>query len=205
MTAPTFDEHYAAEQLARRANPLRAWVKQRYLNRILRHVRGVTVDIGCGAGQLLEQLPNGSIGLEVNAALIEDLRARGLNVFEATPDPRAISLGSVLPGAASTVVLSHVLEHFADAASVLGRLMADCSARGITRLIVPGLVGYRSDATHKTFVNLGYLRRHGLLAGDGFRVIHRSFFPGNLEALGRLFIYHELMVVYELADRSNAR
>ncbi len=200
MNEPSFGDRYAASQLARRDSGVRARVKQLYLDRILRFATGVTVDVGCGAGQLLEQLPAGSIGIEVNPALVAALRSRGLNVLQVAGDPSTISLGTVQPGVASTVVLSHVLEHFDDAARVLRRLMVDCSALGVSRLIivVPGAVGYRSDATHRTFVTLDYLAAHALLDGDGCRVVHRSFFPGDLQAIGRLFIYHELMVVYEL-------
>ena len=195
-----FGDAYAASQLARRDSGWRARVKQFYLDRILRHARGVTVDIGCGAGQLLEQLPPGSIGLEVNPALLRDLRAQGLPVLPIEPDETRVTLGDLQAGVAETAVLSHVLEHFADAASVLHRLLADCRALGIARLIVvvPGRVGYASDATHKTFVTVDYLRRHGLLEGPGFVVAHQSYFPGDFEAIGRLFIYHELMLVYDL-------
>ena len=200
MNEEEFGDRYAAVQLARRGSGLRALIKQFYLNRILRFVDGVTVDIGCGAGQLVEQLPPGSIGIEVNPALIATLRARGLEVLQVDPDPSAISLGSLRAGVARTAVLSHVLEHFDDAATVLRRLMADCRSLGIARLVVvvPGLVGFRSDATHRTFVTLDYLRQNGLLAGPGFDVVHRSFFPGDAQFIGRLFIYHELMIVYDL-------
>jgi putative flippase GtrA len=204
MKHQEFGDHYAASQLRRRNSGFRARIRQFYLDRILRHARGVTVDIGCGAGQLLEQLPTGSIGLEVNPALVRDLRAKGLNVIAVTSETTAVSLGGLRHGVAQTVVLSHVLEHFDDAATVLRRLIADCSAIGISRLIVvvPGEVGYRSDPTHKTFVALGYLREHNLLDGDGFSASHHSYFPVNLRFMGQLFIYHELMVVYDLTPVS---
>jgi SAM-dependent methyltransferase len=205
MSEPsTFDLQYAARQLDRRSNGFRARIKQFYLDRVLRHVRGPTLDIGCGAGQLLERLPPGSIGLEVNPALVADLQARGLRVELVVPTTNALALGSVRPGDVKTAVLSHVLEHFDDAAAVLRRLFDDCAARGIERVVVvvPGLVGYRSDATHRTFVTLAYLRAHGLVSaqagGGGFHLVHHSYFPGNLRFIGRLFVYHELMLVYDL-------
>ncbi len=201
MEQHEFGDRYAASQIARRNNRLRSLVKQFYLDRILGYAEGVTVDIGCGAGQLLEQLPRGSIGLEINPALVRNLRTKGLDVIQITPSDSSIPLGTLRPGVARTAVLSHVLEHFGDAAGVLRGLMRSCAAVGISRLIVvvPGWVGYQSDTTHKTFVTLDYLKANALLAGDGFNAVHRSFFPGNLEVIGRLFVYHELMVVYDLA------
>ena len=195
-----FGTTYAASQIARRDSGWRSRIKQFYLDRILEQVRGPTVDIGCGAGQLLEQLPSGSVGLEVNEALVADLRSRGLAVLQSSPDESRIALGMLSPGRVRTAVLSHVLEHFADAAGVLRGLMHDGRRLGISRLVVvvPGRVGYASDATHKTFVALDYLSTHGLLDGPGFRTTHRSYFPGDFAILGRLFIYHELMLVYEL-------
>ena len=200
MEQGEFDEHYAASQIARRDSGLRARFKRFYLDRILRFATGVTVDIGCGAGQLLEQLPKGSIGLEINPTLVRHLRAKGLDVLQATPSATSISLGALRPSRARAAVLSHVLEHFDEADEVLRRLMRSCTTLGISRLIVvvPGWVGYGSDNTHRTFVTLDYLRAKGLLEGPGFRAVHHSYFPGNLEAIGRVFVYHELMVVYDL-------
>ncbi len=201
-----FDDDYAARQIARSENPLRARVKQFYLDRILRQVDGPTVDIGCGAGQLLEQLPAGSLGLEVNPVLVQNLQARGLNVMPIVPDATRIDLGEVRPGTVRTAVLSHVLEHFADAASVLRRLLADCAALGISRLVVvvPGSAGFAKDDTHKTFVTLDYLAGQGLVEGAGFAMTHRSYFPGDMRSFGGLFAYHELMVVYDLRSNRTA-
>jgi hypothetical protein len=206
MKAGDFGDAYAASQLARRDSGLRALIRRFYLRRILRYATGITVDIGCGAGQLLEQLPAGSIGLEINPILVVNLRARGLSVIEVPASASSVSLGALRRGVASTAVLSHVLEHFDDAASVLRQLMKDCVALGISRLIVvvPGLAGYRSDSTHKTFVTVDYLSSNGLLGGEGGpRVMHRSFFPGDARLLGHLFIYHELMIVYDLGSMND--
>ncbi len=195
-----FDRAYADRQLARRGSAVRRWVKARYVARVLAHVRGPAVDLGCGAGQILARLPRGSMGVEVNPVLVDTLRAEDLDVVRAVPHPDRVDLDAVPAHRFGTAILSHVLEHFADAAGVLRRLMTDCAARGIGRLVVvvPGAAGYRTDDTHRTFVTLDYLRAHGLLGGADHRVVHRSFFPGDAAAFGRWFAYHELMLVYEL-------
>lgn len=197
-----FGGRYAATQLARRENPLRRKIKQFYLDRILAHAVGPTLDVGCGAGQLLEQLPAGSMGLEVNPVLVDELERRGMRVSQATANPDRIELGDFANGVFRTLVISHVLEHFDHAGQVLAALLQDCAARGIERVIVvvPGKVGYDSDATHKTFVTLDYVESENLMSWAGFKLRHRSYYPGNFKAMGKLFIYHELMLVYDRTE-----
>jgi putative flippase GtrA/SAM-dependent methyltransferase len=207
MMGEEFGDRYAESQLARSENPLRKRIKRFYLDRMLRYVRGPTLDVGCGAGQLLELLPPGSAGLEVNPVLVKQLAARGLYVSQVAGASDRIDLGDAPTGAFRTLVLSHVLEHFDQAGAVLRRLLKECALRGFERVIivVPGQVGYNSDSTHKTFVTVDYLEREGLLSESGFQVSHRSWFPGNVAYLGKLFIYHELMLVYDRTDdASNA-
>ena len=59
-----FDERYASEQVRRSRHPLRRLIKHFNLDNVLRELAGSTIDIGCGAGQLLRRLPPGSIGLD---------------------------------------------------------------------------------------------------------------------------------------------
>jgi SAM-dependent methyltransferase len=196
---PEFGAAYASKQLARKGSMLRRWVKSFYVARVLSVVRGPTLDVGCGAGQILERLPPGSAGIELNPVLVEQHQARGLDVRQAQPDAARIDLSPAAPGAFRTLVLSHVLEHFVDAHRVLGQLLADAGARGIERvvIVVPGRVGYDSDATHKTFVTRAYLAEHGVEAGAGFALAQASYFPGDAAWLGRWYVYHELMLVYD--------
>lgn len=193
-----FDAPYAAAQLARQRSPLRRLVKARYVARVLRHIDGPAVDAGCGAGQILERLPPGSLGLEVNPHLIADLRARGLAVEQVAARADRVDLTAVAPGRFRCLVLSHVLEHFAGAEHILRRLLEDCAALGITTVIivVPGQAGFRADPTHQTFVDLDFVQRHDLRAHAGFSLARHDWFPGNFAALGRLFAYHELHLVY---------
>jgi hypothetical protein len=92
-----------------------------------------------------------------------------------------------------------VLEHFADAALVLRTLLRSCRRLGIQRFILflPGWKGYLSDATHKTFVDQGYLRREGLLSCEGYALRHARYFPIDREAVGRYFVFHELIAVFD--------
>lgn len=197
-----FNRAYAGEQLRRSQHPLRRLIKAFYIENILRDVRGPTVDFGCGAGQLLACLPTGSLGLEVNPFLVEALRKRGLNVALYAPDADDFSLHDLKLNQFSTLVMAHVLEHFADPPSVLRKLLRSCARVGIERLVVvvPGVKGYASDKTHKTFVNRSYLESHRLIDCEGYSVTKSVYFPINLEAIGNHFTFHELKVVYDQTE-----
>lgn len=193
-----FDQRYADEQLARSQSRIRRTIKEAYLRSALREVSGPTLDFGCGAGQLLERLPTGSMGLEVNPALIEILKTKGLNasLYDALSDN--FGLAPVARGQFQTILASHVLEHFEDAAGALRKLADSCEAKGISRIvcIVPGWKGYLSDATHRTFVSAAYVHEHNLQAIGSFKLTTTRYFPINTEGFGRFFIYNECVLVW---------
>ena len=194
-----FGVGYAAEQLRRARHPFRSFVKRFYLSNILEDVRGATIDLGCGAGQLLACLPAGSMGLEVNPYLVEALEAEGLNVrlYDARADD--FSMSALSPGTYRSLVIAHVLEHFEDAEAVMRKLWAAAARLGVERIvvIVPGAIGYRSDNTHKTFISLDYLEQHDLREIAGFSLVKTEYFPVDVAWLGFLFAYHELKCVYD--------
>ena len=203
-TKPAFDRHYAARQLRRRRNPLRRAIKHFYLQNMLRDTRGPTIDLGFGAGQLLERLPPGSIGLEVNPHLVDDARRAGLNAVLYDSDAAQPLIGVVPPGAYTTLVMAHVLEHFEGAADFLRRLLSSCATLGIERVIVvvPGAKGYGFDSTHRTFVTRRYLADHDLLSAEGFVLTRTRYFPGNQEWIGRYYVFHECMFVFDRAPNA---
>ena len=118
-----YDREYAGRQLRRKRNPLRRAIKHFYLENLLREVRGRTIDLGFGAGQLLERLPEGSLGLEVNPHLVEEARRAGLNAAVYDTSSAEPLIDAVPAGAYSTLVLAHVLEHFADADVMLRNIL----------------------------------------------------------------------------------
>jgi hypothetical protein len=196
---PLYDAAYAARQVRRSRNPLRRLIKGFYLRNLLREVRGRTIDLGFGAGQLLERLPAGSLGLEVNPHLVEHARRAGLNaaLYDTTAERPLLDV--VAPGVYSTLVLAHVAEHMEDSAAFIRRILQSCAALRIGRVIfvVPGAKGFRFDSTHRTFVNRRYLEAQNLLACEGYEVTVSRYFPGNREWLGRYYTFHEFMFVYD--------
>ena len=194
-----FDAGYAARQLKRSSSPIRRAFKAAYLANILREIDGPGIDFGCGAGQLLERLPPGSTGLEVNPVLVEDLKRRKLDahLYDASQDAFAFSV--IQPGRYRCFVASHVLEHFADAASSLRLIASACDRLRVDRLVCvfPGWKGYQSDDTHKTFVDAAYLEKNQLLTLGPFRLAVSRSFPINREWFGRIFVYNETVFVWD--------
>lgn len=199
MSTHDYDAVYADRQLGRSRNPLRRLVKGFYLRDLMREVRGPAIDFGCGAGQILARLPAGSLGLEVNPTLVKALQASGLNAQLYDPEHDQLRFDGLDCGRFETFVMSHVLEHFDHAADALHKILQACARLGIARVIivVPGEKGYLFDKTHRSFVNVEYLKQHHLLDSDGYRVSTMRYFPINREAVGQYFTFHELKVIYD--------
>ena len=163
---------------------------------------GPTVDFGCGAGQLLAQLPAGSVGIEVNLHLIESLRRAGHRVVAARADMSDFELRDLPPGEFQSLVIAHVLEHLPDPTSAIQVLLAACRRIGICRVlvVVPGAKGFASDRTHKTFIDSTWLLR---LPADihGFARSPPRYFPGPWRWVGRFFVFHETKIVFSLNSR----
>lgn len=194
-----FDQFYADEQLRRSKHPIRRLIKYFYIKNIIKDVVGLAIDLGCGAGQLLEKLPPDSLGLELNPFLIKELSSKGLQTlrFDINEDNGRFS--GIPSNQFKTLIISHVLEHFADASAVMQKLFSSANDLGITRIIivVPGKVGYASDSTHRTFINVAYIKNHGLEFMSGYQLISASHFPVPIECVGDISIYQELKHIYE--------
>lgn len=200
MTAE-FDQTYADEQIRRRSSPLRRAIKARYLANLSHRFTGATIDLGCGAGQLLERLPSGSVGLELNDALITYLRTLGLDVvkYDAVADDFALSpLSQPGRGPFHHLVCSHVIEHFDDPAHAVRSLLRSGAQLGLDSImfVVPGKKGFTTDATHRVFVTEDYIRAHNLAVQTPFRLAPVEYFPGNWRPLGDWFAYHECLLTW---------
>lgn len=203
MTAPQeplpsgFDARYTRYQTDRSA--VRKLVRKAYLRSARSRLQGAVLDFGCGIGELLETLPPGSAGLEYNRATVEHCRAKGLDVHWYDGFSDGWQLSAIPEGRGfDAMVVSHVLEHLRDPMAVLNALLHAAGRIGIGTVlaIVPGRAGYRSDATHETFVDRAMLEDETAWAGSGFRLDGARYFPGNARWVGDWFPHHELQVVY---------
>lgn len=190
----TFDQSYLDYQVNRSA--LRRFVRQLYLKRAASLAAGRCIDFGCGAGELLARLGKGSVGLEYNRAAVEYCRHKGLDVSHYDGFADDWSLQPLAGRRFDTLVISHVLEHLDAPMMILCKLLDAAAALGVRQalVIVPQEAGYKVDATHRTFVDLG------MLAGaiDSFpewTIKHHGVFPFDVPFAGRVFAYNELQVV----------
>lgn len=213
-----YGQEYTDHQAGR--SRLRKVVRRPWLRAAAGFVEGPTIDLGCGVGELLERLPAGSKGLEINKASVEHCRAKGLDVTyydgwaddwqlsavrdgvdgdEARPDP--LDSGDrheIGDGRFDTLIMSHVLEHLDEPVDVLHRLLTTAGPLGLRQvlIVVPGRAGFRSQETHRTFVDRGMLSGPTVTRDTGFALASTSYFPGNLRWIGDVFLYHELRASY---------
>jgi SAM-dependent methyltransferase len=196
-----YDQQYTRYQTDRSA--FRRCVRKAYLGRAKRLLRGPTLDIGCGVGELLSRLPPDSMGLEYNQATVTHCREKGLDVswYDGYEDDWQLSV--IPPGRRfESLVLSHVLEHFDEPAQILKKLLVSTDRFGVHRCVifVPGKAGFRIDPTHRTFVSAAML--HGVIASDRRWKVERAvYFPVPGRWLGDFFPHHELQFVIDKIQR----
>jgi SAM-dependent methyltransferase len=159
-------------------------VQRPYRWNLRRQHLGRTLDIGCGLGRNLKELPPGSVGVDHNEAAVAECRRRGLTAF--TRDEwEAREHG---PQEFDSLLLAHVLEHVADPVDLLASYLPVLRNGGTVFIICPQERGYDSDPTHIRFLDGRALqevaRACGLQPGDWFS------FPLPRWA-GRAFTYNE--------------
>lgn len=197
MSEQLYAEDYLAYQINR--SWLRKTIRKIYLWQVRRHIKGLAIDFGCGVGEHLATFPKGSLGLEINEATVNYCRQNGMNVALYKPDEDDYRLQNIPEGKYETLVISHVLEHLPDPATVLKKLMAACERIGIKRIFicVPCEVGFAHDKTHLTFVTVDYICQNNLLQYGNFCLVKKGYFPFNWQWMGKLFVYNELYLLYE--------
>jgi SAM-dependent methyltransferase len=120
-------------------------------------LQGRVLDIGCGKGVYLAQLPAGSVGVDLSRPNLERCRARGLTV-----EPGDLNGPLPFPdGSFSAVLCSHVLEHVDSPIALL---------RECHRVMSPGGTLVLGLPVEPSLPNL--------LLGDGYYSAH----PGHLYA-----------------------
>jgi len=153
-----------------------------------------TLDVGCGVGRNLQNLPD-AVGVDHNAQSVQVARSRGLTAWTTAEWP---TCRDALPASFDTLLIAHVLEHLdvEDADDVIRQYLDYVRPDGRLLLICPQERGYASDETHVRFVDADELaataRRHG------FRPTRSYSFPFP-RIVGRAFAYNEFVLV---ADRA---
>lgn len=169
-----------------------------YLKHILHYVEGKTIDFGCGTGELLSLLPNGSIGVDINKASYEYCKKNGMNVRLYDPVSDDYQFIGYEIGTYKTFVMNHVLEHIENPQEVIKKILKSCYRIGVEKIIIviPGLKGFKHDKTHKIFIDFHFFEKYGLTDAFGYAITKHRYFPFNLSWVGNYFTYNELLIMY---------
>jgi hypothetical protein len=195
-----YDAQYAAYQLKSAHSWIRSCIRAWYLRSITAHVTGSAVDFGCGMGGLLAMLPKGSCGFDVNVHAVTYSQARGLQVHLYNPAQDAYRFEMLEAGRYKTFIMNHVLEHFDDVPGCFTAIAASCRRLDVERiiLVLPQRKGFYFDTTHKTVVDVRYMRQNGLHSLSGYEIRSVTSFPFP-EFMGKYFTHNELRLIYEAA------
>ena len=177
---------------------LRQFVRRFYLESAAKLTKGIALDFGCGVGELLKLLPEGSVGIEYNQATVNLCQKQGLNVhwYDGFEDGFSLT-GIPWRNGAKTLFLSHLLEHFNDPIEILLSLM-DSTQPDIERvvIIVPGKSGFKIDPTHRTFVDHEMIKQ-ALSRVPAWKLTHHCYFPFNMKGAGDFLAHNELRLILD--------
>lgn len=113
------------------------------------------VEVGSGTGSgVLGAFPKTVSGMDINPASVAYCKSRGLDVQLIDDD----GLFPVANGAVDVCILDNVLEHIDIPEFTLSECYRITTKDGGLVIVVPGILGYRSDDDHKNFYAAAELR-----------------------------------------------
>jgi cyclopropane fatty-acyl-phospholipid synthase-like methyltransferase len=154
------------------------------------------IDLGCGTGEFLNYCRSKkreAIGVDSNEALARKCRNRGLNVLKDS----ICELTSLKGRQFKYAICDNVLEHLGleNLNCFFERMDSLLLPQGVLICIVPGIRGFETDPTHKTFISQSVLSQ--LLSKSALRISDYYFHPFNLRSLDRYFYLN--MQVFEIS------
>ncbi len=163
--------------------------------------KGKTIDFGCGTGDLLDILPKGSVGLDINPHAIDYCHKQKLDarLYDAYSDDFHLTPLREQGASFSSMAMCHLLEHLPNVTSLMPKLFESAKALGVSRIVitVPGLKGYNRDETHRTFVNPAYIKKNKLEKVAGFQLTTEHFHPFPFESAGKFLAENTYVMVYK--------
>lgn len=111
--------------------------------KINKHLTGLTLDIGCGIGDMLAFRP-GTVGTDINEHTVKFCAERGFVAELMQPDTLPFTDRKF-----DSVLLDNVLEHIENPIPLLGEISRVLKKGGKLVVGVPGTRGWRSDPDHK--------------------------------------------------------
>lgn len=155
---------------------------------------GVTLDVGCGIGRNLKNLPEGSVGVDHNKHSIKFVRDHGMKGYTTE---EFFASKKIKKNRYDSILLGHVLEHLTheDAKNLLAQYLPYLKKNGRIIIFCPQEKGYLSDETHITFFDHNKIQE--LLKHLNLVTERKYSFPFP-RFLGKIFKYNEFVVVGSL-------
>lgn len=149
---------------------------------------GTVIDVGCGIGRNLKYLTKGSIGVDHNKFAVQQAKNNDMDAYTVDEFMRAKFLKNYF----DSMLLAHVLEHLSIAESRAILKMYLPYVRNKVLVICPQEKGYKSDATHVTFLQENDIK--DLLKESGLQIAKATSFPLP-KIFGKVFTYNETVVL----------
>ena len=155
--------------LKQRRNLGALYRRYRLYPKLNQYLRGRTLDVGCGLGDMLRFRDN-TVGVDINQLNVEHCNSMGLDAHAMEAD--------VLPfpdTSFDSVLLDNVLEHIAKPDPLLKEIRRVLKPGGNLVIGVPGILGMQSDLDHKVFYSEDALQ--SLANKTSFKVEHIFYAP----------------------------
>lgn len=132
-------------------------------------LKGHTLDVGCGIGDMLSFRPN-TVGVDINPHNVAFCKELGHVVNVMMPDLLPFEEKSF-----ESVLLDNVLEHISEPTPLLAEIRRVLKPEGVVLIGVPGVLGQASDPDHKYFYDEAALSLKA--KNSGFKVIKTFHMP----------------------------
>jgi SAM-dependent methyltransferase len=135
------DEYF--QYLTRRSRLGSLYRKYWLYPRLAKRLSGLTLDVGCGIGDMLVHRPD-TVGVDINPHTVAFCKERGAEAHLMT--------GETLPfesGRFASVLMDNVLEHIVHPEGLLEEVRRVLAKNGKLLMGVPGHRGWDSDPDHK--------------------------------------------------------
>jgi len=155
--------------LGTRSNLGRLYRKYWLYPTLVKHLKGITLDIGCGIGDMLAFRAL-TTGVDINPHTVDYCKSLGLNAHLMQPDELPFPNKYF-----DSVLLDNVLEHIEDPNKLLKEIGRVLRNDGRLLIGVPGKHGWLSDPDHKVNYN-----EHSLkfcLSNAGFKCQNIFYAP----------------------------
>ena len=180
-------------------NLFRSFIRRSfYIRNILKFVKGKTIDFGCGVGEVLKYLPDGSLGLDPDNTSVKYCQSRNLNAKFYDIKKAKYSLEFLKNQKFETLLMNHVLEHIDNPEKVMTKLLEESKKINLKKIIVvvPCKIGYEADETHVQYIIKDFFENN--IKSPHYKIVHTKYYPINNRFIGNIFRYQELVIVYEI-------